>query len=190
MDSTTSSNIQQTINKQQTNEQQIINTPKSLPIKKTKYIYDNSLIGSHRRFNEQMYNKYDIPAREKIKQILGDFVNDNPDIYSQDLIINSTTCKYKYLEIQVCINWINSDDVYPYPNINIYERKTHYSDDTLFLTLNKNLTCGYLFDAKSFKGSKPRRLKKYSREFVCDIPWNKIMKVYIKHLDQETIESY
>jgi hypothetical protein len=157
---------------------------------KPKYIKNNCLIGVHRRFNDKMFNKYDIPARNKIKEQLGNFVKDNRNIYGQDLIINSPTCKYKYLEIQVCINWINTDDIYPYKNVCIYERKAHYGSDTLFLTLNKNMTSGYLFDHDSFATSKPRRLKKYSREYVYDIPWNKVMKVYTQYLDKETIESY
>jgi len=74
------------------------------PIKKTKksstkYVHNSTLIGAHRRFNDVMYNKYDTPARNIIKKQLGDFVKDNPDIYGQDLIITSPTCKYKYLYI-------------------------------------------------------------------------------------------
>jgi hypothetical protein len=72
----------------------------------------------------------------------------------------------------------------------VWARKSVYGSDTLFITLSKNLKYGFLFDADSFKNSKKRRFKKYSREFVYDIPWNKTMKVYCSTLDQSTIELY
>ena len=49
-------------------------------------------------FDEQLFNQYDKPPRRKLKEILGNFVSDNPNIYKQDLIINSKTCKYKFIE--------------------------------------------------------------------------------------------
>ncbi len=52
------------------------------------------------------------------------------------------------------------------------------------------MTKGYLFDAKSIGSIKPRRLKKYSREFVYDVPWHRVMKVSINDLNKETIELY
>lgn len=154
------------------------------------YLDDPNLVGKRRRFDENMFLKYDIPAREKIKEKLNDFVVDNPDIYQQDLIIkdDSNQCKYKYIEIQVCANWFY--EKYPFPKVFVYERKGKYDLDTLFITLNKSLTRGYIFDAKSFKDSKPRRLKKYCREFVYDIPWNRIMPFHIDCLDKETILNY
>jgi hypothetical protein len=157
---------------------------------KAKYYKDGELKGAHKRFNKVMFNRYDSPARDILKKQLGDFITDNPDVYGQDFLINSSDCKYKYLEIQVCANWLNKDDPYPYKNVNIYERKAKYTDDTLFLTLNKNMTCGYIFSAKTFRDSKPRRLKKYSREFVYDVPWSRVMKIYVHTLDKEAIEAY
>ncbi len=159
------------------------------------YYKDDAIPGMRHRFDQKMYDKYDIPAREKVKKALGDFVKDHPDPYKQDLIITSKTCKYKYLELQVCSNWITKiDDIYdtsyPYKNVWIYARKSLYGNDTLFLTLNKEMTKGYLFDAQSIKDVKPRRLKKYSREFVYDIPWHRIMKVSIDDFNKETVLLY
>ena len=70
------------------------------------------------------------------------------------------------------------------------QRTAKYGSDTLFVTLNKHLTRGYVFDADSFKDTEPKRLKKYSREFVYYVPWYKAMPVYLDTLDMETIELY
>jgi hypothetical protein len=153
-----------------------------------KYIIDNSLVGRHSKFNQELFEKYDIPARAKIKEALGEFVIDNPDKYKQDLVITDQTCKYKYIELQVCSNWVN--DKFPHDKVYVYERKYHYDNDTLFITLNKSMTKGVLFDAKSFKANKPRRIKKYSREFVYDVPWNKILPFSMDDLCSELIKLY
>ena len=155
---------------------------------KSKYIKFNNVVGLCKRFDPELLERYDTPARNKIKEILGDFVLDNPNIYEQDLIINSPTCKYKYLELQVCSSWVGKN--FPYPKLYIFARKARYGKDTLFLTINKFLTRGYLFDAESIKDVKPRRVKKYSRMFVYDVPWHRAMLVYFEDLDRETIEMY
>lgn len=129
-----------------------------------------------------------MPARTKIKEILGDFVKDNENEFQQDLIITDPECRYKYLEIQVCAGWLNGP--YPYETLTIYERKQHYGLDTLFMTLNKNLTHCYIFDRKSFSDTKLHRLKKYSREYVYDVPWSKALKIDLECLDAFTINLY
>ena len=154
----------------------------------SKYVCNYNLQGKHKAFDQRLYDKYDVPARDKIKATLCDFVIDNPDIYKQDLIITDVNCKYKYIELQVCSSWIG--DKYPHDKVFIYERKSVYGEDTLFLTLNYDLSKGYIFSAKCLKDIKPRRIKKYGREFVYDIPWNKIMPVLIDELTAETIKMY
>lgn len=154
----------------------------------SKYIFDNTIQGKHKAFDQCMFDKYDAPAREIIKEALKEFVIDNPDQYKQDLIITDETYKYKYIELQVCASWLG--DKFPYEKVFVYERKCHYGEDTLFITLNRNMTCGYIFDAKSFRESKPRRFKKYSREFVYDIPWNRIMPIIINNLTPDIIKLY
>jgi hypothetical protein len=146
------------------------------------------LCGIRRKFNQKMFDKYDIPARNIIKEKLGDFVQDNEDIYQQDLIITDPDFKYKYIEIQVCINWV--EDKYPYDTVSIYERKGHYGDDTLFITLNRLMTKCLIFSAASIKDVKPRRLKKYSREFVYDVPWYRILPIFTDHLSPDDIRIY
>ena len=154
----------------------------------SKFIPNNKLQGKHKAFDQHLFEKYDIPARDAIKKVLGNFVIDNPDQYKQDLIICDETYKYKYIELQVCSNWIG--ETYPYDKVYVYERKGFYGEDTLFITLNKTLSKGYVFDCASFKNSKPRRFKKFSREFVYDIPWNKIMPITIKNLTIELLKLY
>jgi hypothetical protein len=153
-----------------------------------KYIYDPTLIGKHSVFDKVMFEKYDVPARDIIKKKLDGFVIDNPDIYLQDLIITEDNYKYKYIELQVCTKWVSTK--FPFDNVYVYERKGRYASDTLFITLDKFFTRGVIFDADSFKNCKPHRIKKYSREFVYDIPWNKILPFVMEELSADMIKMY
>jgi hypothetical protein len=144
--------------------------------------------GKISKFSKKLFEKYDIPARQKIKQVLKDFVRDNPDKYGADMMINCSTIKYKFLELQVCAQW--TDDKFPHKNVYIWERKGKYENDTLFLTLSRDLEQGYLFDTAKLDKNKPRRFKKYSREYVYDIPWNQVMLIRIEHLTREIIEDF
>lgn len=148
----------------------------------------NGIQGKVKCFDEELLKKFDFPARNKIKQIMGSFVADNPEEHGQDLLITSNNCKYKYLELQVCAQWVN--EKYPYDKLFIYARKIKYNSDTLFMTLSRNLKWGYLFDTYKIKKEKvnPRRFKKYSREFVYDIPWCHTVPVSIDNLDELTFE--
>src|SRR5438132_1694419 len=96
--------------------------------------------GKIKKFSHKLYEKYDIPARRIIKERLGEQVADNPNIYDQDMILNMPNCKYKYLELQVCTKW--TGDKYPYDKPFVYARKKLFSDDTLFLILNRHMTSG------------------------------------------------
>lgn len=163
-----------------------------MDIDKESNVYDPSyklkLKGKKSKFNETLYQKYDIPAREIIKKCLPNFAIDNPDPYKQDLVIIDENCRYKYIELQVCSSWVG--EKFPYDNLYIFERKCHYDDDTLFITLNKYMTKGYIFNANSFKDQKPVRLKKYSREFIYNIPWNRAMPFIINKLTPACINLY
>lgn len=145
------------------------------------------MIGKHKKFDQKLHKKYDIPAREVVKKCLGEFVCENPDKYGEDLLILSDTCKYKYLELQVCSNWYN--DNYPYPYPFVYARKSVFSDKTLFLILDRNMLRGFLFDKESLKTT-PKRLQKYSREFIYEVPWCRVIKIYMEHFNKDVIEIY
>ncbi len=151
---------------------------------------DNAkLIGKRNTFCQQQFDKYDVPAREKIKAVLCEFVQDNPDIYQQDLIITDTEyTKYKFIELQVFTYW-DSNNI-PSCGVFVYERKAKYDDDTLFISLNKDMNTCLIFDAKSFKYSKPRRLKKYSREYVYDVPMHRIITISLNKLTANFIKKY
>ena len=144
------------------------------------------MIGRIKKFDEELYNKYDVPARELMKKILGTCVSDNPDIYKEDMILNMENSKYKYLELQVCTNWIS--DKYPYEKPFVYARKKLFSDKTLFVILNRHMTCCLLFDQKSLL-AKPRRLKRYSRTFVYEVPWYRVIQTDLDDLP-EIIPQY
>ena len=145
------------------------------------------LAGKIKKFDIKLYNKYDIPARDIIKQKLGDLVSDNPDIYKEDMVLHIPGLKYKYLELQVCTSW--NLDKYPYTKPYIYERKKDFNINTLYIIFNRNFTKGLLFDNKSIE-AKPRRLKKFSRSFVYDIPWYRILPITIEDLDADTLLIY
>lgn len=144
--------------------------------------------GKVKCFDDNLLQKFDVPARDKVKEVLGEFVADNPDQFGQDLLFTSNKCKYKYLELQVCAQWVN--EKYPYDKLYIYARKIKYDKDTLFMTLSRNLKWGYLFDTQKIKKEEntPRRFKKYSREFVYDIPWHHSVPITMDTLDEFTFE--
>ncbi len=142
------------------------------------------MLGKIKKFDENLYNKYDIPARELLKKKLGDKIKDNPDIYAEDMIIEDNECKYKFLEIQACATWIN--DKYPHDKPFVFERKGHFSDKTLFILFDKHLTKALLF-AKTSLEEKPVRTKKYSRYFKYEVPWNKVITVYMENFSMDDI---
>lgn len=143
-------------------------------------------VGKYKKFDSVLYNKYDVPLRELIKEQLGESVKDNEDIYNQDLIICDKNCKYKYLELQVCASWVN--EKFPYDPY-VYERKIKFSQDTLYIISNKHMDTFLLFDRESII-EKPTRIKKYSRLFVYKIPWYRIMRIHLVCLNMETINAY
>lgn len=144
--------------------------------------------GKHKKFDPKLFEKYDIPARIKTKQILGDFVQDNPNIYEQDLIITDKDYKYKYLEIQVCAGW--KDQKYPFKNIYIYEHKIRFGDETLFIFYSKDLSRGYVFDLATCRNNEPVRLKKYSKYFIYLIPWNQVLFFISDLFNPEDLKLY
>jgi len=147
----------------------------------------DKFVGKIKKFDQKLFEKYDVPARKIVKDILGDAIDDNPDIYNEDMVIKIEKCKYKYLELQVCTQW--KEDNYPYKKPFVYARKSKFSDDTLFLIFNRNMTDGLLFDRKSLL-EKPRRLKRYSRFFVYEAPWHRVMRICLDNLTIETFDMY
>ena len=163
-----------------------------IPIKKNKYkkeaLYKmNGIEGKVKKFDEKLHSKYDIEARNMLKNVLGDAVIDNEDKYGEDMIFSVELFPYKYLEVQVMSNWCTSHFPYSYPFV--YARKMRFSDDTLFVTFNKFFTEVIIFGKKSIdvKGS---RLKKYAREYVHYVSWNKVMRLSTDCLTLNNIKNY
>jgi hypothetical protein len=146
---------------------------KGTVIERTKYLMSVGKTPQWGKFSQLRFEKYDIPAREMIKKRLGDFVIDNPETTMQDFIINDSIFSqyFKYLEVQIKSNW-NIDDPYPDSAITLYPRKLKYDDNTLFITFDKYCTRGYIFHLKNLD-VKLHRKKKYSRQFVYTLPWNR-----------------
>ena len=142
------------------------------------------MLGKIKKFDEKLYNKYDIPAREILKNKLGDKIKDNPDIYAEDMIIDDIDCKYKFLEIQACADWIG--EKYPHNKPFVFERKGHFDDKTLFILFDKHLTKALLF-AKTSLEKIPVRTKKYSRFYKYEVPWNKVVTVYMENFSIEDV---
>jgi hypothetical protein len=145
------------------------------------------LKGKIKKFDENLYNKYDQPAREILKEKLGDCIKDNPDIYAEDMLLDLKGCKYKFIEIQVCAEWFT--EIFPHKTPFVFERKGHFSDKTLFVMFDKTMTKGLLFDRLSLV-KKPRRVRKYSRIFVYDVPWNRVVKFETDFLDRDLLKCY
>ena len=142
------------------------------------------MLGKIKKFDEKLYNKYDIPAREILKNKLGDKIKDNPDIYAEDMIIDDIDCKYKFLEIQACADWIG--EKYPHNKPFVFERKGHFDDKTLFILFDKHLTKALLF-AKTSLETIPVRTKKYSRYYKYEVPWNKVITVHMENFSIEDV---
>lgn len=143
--------------------------------------------GKIKKFNQRLFEKYDTPARNIIKEKLGDKVRDNPDIYAEDMIIDDPECRFKYIELQACAEWIY--DKYPYAYPYVFERKASFSDDTLFIIFNYDMSKGLMF-AKTALNKTPKRQKKFSRVFVYDVPWYNVVEFYTEYFTMDNIYLY
>lgn len=146
----------------------------------------NPLKGKIKKFDQKLYDLYDVPSREILKEKLGSCVSDNPDIYAEDMILNLENCKYKFIELQVCATWLN---LYPHQQLYVYERKAKFSENTLFILFDKHFKKGYLFDRSSLI-DKPERIKKYSKTFIYYIKWYKTLFFKIEDLNCDLIKKY
>jgi hypothetical protein len=143
------------------------------------------MIGKIKKFNQKLYDKYDIPARQIIKEKIGeDNVKDNEDIYAEDMIITHPKCRYKYLELQACAEWVYND--YPHEKPFVFERKGHFNDDTLFIIFNKHFTKLLLF-SKVGLHKNPIRLKKYSRFYKYEVGWSYVFKIQVDDLSIDNL---
>lgn len=152
-----------------------------------KYTKIDGVEGKVKRFNKDLHSKYDIKAREVTKAQLGSYVEDNPDIYGVDMFLKCDKFPYKNLELQVCAEWKEYEFPYKYPFI--YARKMKYGNDTMFMTYNYDFTQVLIFDRESIC-PKPARLKKYSREVVNTVPWNRVLRFTVSKMTIEDVRLY
>lgn len=149
----------------------------------SKYIKRNTkLKGKLKKFDPKL-DSFDVLARKKIKQCLGDSIIDNPETYGEDMLVITNRIPYGYIELQVYVKW---KDVFPASMPYIYERKMRFNPNTLFVCFNNDLSKAILFSRTSV-GEKAYRAKKYSREFVHYVQWHKTMEVDTKDLTLDTI---
>jgi hypothetical protein len=162
--------------------------------KKAKLTKMNGISGSVKKFDKKLHTKYDIEARELLKNILGNDIQDNDDIYGEDMIFtiqnNQHPTKkfpFKYLEVQVFSQWSESNFPYSFPFV--YARKMRFSRSTLFVTFNKFLSEAIIFSRNSIDEN-PSRLKKYDRECVNYVRWNKAMRLKSNEITINNIWLY
>jgi hypothetical protein len=155
-------------------------------IKKREYRNIDGITGKVTKFDQKLFDKYDVRARVITKNVLKDAVKDNEDEYGEDMIFTIKKFPYKYLELQVCALWEND---YPFEYPFIYARKMRFSKKTLFLTFNRYFTQVIIFGRDSVSETQSR-LKKYDREHVHFVPWGKIMKMNTSCLTVNSIRRY
>lgn len=162
--------------------------------KKAKLTKIDGIAGSVKKFDKKLHSKYDIEAREILKNILGVDIQDNEDIYGEDMIFTvqnnphpTKKFPFKYLEVQVFSQW--SEDKFPYLYPFVYARKMRFSCSTLFVTFNKFLSDLIIFSRNSIE-EKPSKLKKYDRECVHYVRWNRAMRLKSNELTLSNIWLY
>lgn len=171
---------------------EIKSKPKTTKANKTHYQshYKNSLPGMNGKvkvFDKKLSDKFDVRARQIIRDLLGKGVMDNPKTYGEDILVLTDQIPYGYIELQVYGKWI--DDKFPYPMPYIYERKMKFNPNTLFVCFNAEFSKVVIF-SKSCIDKKKHRVEKYSREFIHYIPWHKTMTINVNNLTYDRILSY
>jgi hypothetical protein len=163
-----------------------------LPMKKEKqkkpqYIKLANTDGKVKKFDTKLHDKYDIDARNMIKNVLKDKIKDNENIYGEDMMFDIESFPYKYMEIQVFSKW--DSDVFPYTYPFVYARKMKFSKKTLFVTFNKYLSELILFGRNDIS-DKSTRLKKYDRELIHYVSWGKTLKIKTNQLTIRLIREF
>lgn len=148
-----------------------------------------SLPGTHgkvKKFNKKLHDKYDITARQIVKNMLGAAIKDNDDVYGEDMIFTIEDFPFRYLEVQVCAKWKND---YPFDRPFVYSRKMKFSQETLFITFNSIMSKAILFSRRRLI-EKPERLQKYARETVNFVEWRHAIKITTDQLTPRIIREY
>lgn len=145
---------------------------------------DPRVKGKLKHFDKKLYDLYDKQARAELKRHLGSGITDNPDPYGEDMIVDTDLIPYTYIEVQVYGTW---DNIFPYDEPYIYERKMRFDDNTLFVCFNSKYTKAIIFDKTSIS------LKKYRAntcEYVHHVPWEKALLIDASDLNYDIIKNH
>lgn len=154
----------------------------------SKYKKINGMMGKIKIFDQKLSDTFDTKSRNLIKKILGtDMVDDNPNKYGEDMIVINKLIPYDYIELQVYGKWTN--EYFPYNMPFVYERKLKFCARTLFICFNSKYDELIMFCRTSIHPKK-YRVKKYSREMMCYVPWSKAVRIYTKDFTTESILNY
>lgn len=155
--------------------------------KSTGYIELEGINGKCRKFNKDLFEKYDVSARKIVFEKLGNIIiKDNPNKYGEDLCVITKDIPYKYIEIQVYASW--KEEKFPHKKPYIHARKTRFSNKTLFICFSNDFTQVILF-SKYYVHDTPSRLKKYDRELVHFIEWKNVYLIPTEKLSIKEIKK-
>lgn len=143
--------------------------------------------GKIKVFDQRLADRYDVKPRSIIKEKLGELIIDNPDKYGEDMVVLTDEIPYGYIELQVYGKW--KEEEFPYESPFVYERKMKFCETTLFICFNSTYEKLVMFSRDSVH-PKRYRAKKYSREFVHYVPWNKAMTLSTENLCMDIIRRY
>jgi len=128
-----------------------------------------------KKFNQQLHDKYDPPARKAVtdwvKMKWGLECRENPNVFGVDLIVLREGKRVGYIEVEVR-NWAYCH----YPTIHVAHRKEKlFQQDlpTLFFALTQDLTHAYWCQAKVAKSYPLIEVKNFevpNGELFFDIP--------------------
>jgi hypothetical protein len=141
------------------------------------------MTAQRKRFDKDLYDKYDDLARQKTTQYLTSQnfqVEEHPDKYAQDLIAKHINDDYSYyVECEVKLVWDGIE--FPYNTVQLPERKSKFFRDlTRFFIWNKGLTHAMTFWSSEIATLEPVEVPNkyvYSGEYFFQVPMSMVEKV-------------
>ena len=136
-----------------------------------------------KRFDRDLYEKYDQLARQATTTLLTDLgyiVEDHPNRYAQDLVVYINADEIAYLaECEVKLVW--QGDLFPYDTVQLPQRKSKFFNElTRFFIWNKDLTQAMTFYSSTIANLDPVEVpNKYvhSGEYFYQIPLELVEQV-------------
>lgn len=137
-------------------------------------------MSERKRFDRELFEKYDKAAREVTTKVLkakGYDVVEHPDRYAQDLIAYMPLDDYEFnVECEVKRVW--KDSVFPYESVQLPQRKEKFFDGkTRFFIWNEPLTHAATFWCLDLQDLLPVEVPNkymYKDEYFFQIPLDKV----------------